>query len=209
MLVAGSTNLYQGDMTGLFRPWLILFLFLATFTACLLLAGGPAEGAIAVPAEAQETTPKNSPTRQLSSKSGLLLPRFVSLSLEPANVRRGPGVEYPLLWQYQRRGVPVEIIDEYGEWRKIRDYDASEGWMHKRLLRGPRMVRLRGEQSSLALRSSPDPEAGVLARLQAGTFAELRECTPAWCALKIGAHQGWVKRVDIWGLYDSEFGADN
>jgi SH3-like domain-containing protein len=47
-----------------------------------------------------------------------------------------------------------------------------------------------------------------MARLQAGTFAQLQECTPAWCALEIGAHQGWVKRGDLWGVYDSEFLAD-
>ena len=198
-------------MTDLFRPRLSFFLMVL----CAVLAAPPVLSAQAnqaagevtqATAGADEKAPPQ--VRQKSSKTGLLLPRFVALGLEPANVRRGPGIEYPLLWQYQRRGVPLEIIDEYGDWRKIRDYDASEGWMHQRLLRGPRMVRLRGEESSLALRSAADPQAGVLARLQAGTFAELKDCTPAWCALEIGAHQGWVKREDLWGLYDSEFIAE-
>jgi SH3-like domain-containing protein len=199
-------------MTDLFRPRFILFLMLL----CTVWADAPlstthaAMGGQNKPQQGAETTSNTHPppSRQKSSKTGLLLPRIVAISLEPANVRRGPGVEYPLLWQYQRRGVPLEIIDEYGDWRKIRDYDASEGWMHKRLLRGPRMVRLRGDEGSLALRSAADPDAGVMARLQAGTFAQLQECTPAWCALEIGAHQGWVKRGDLWGVYDSEFLAD-
>ena len=45
--------------------------------------------------------------------SGHPLPRFVSLKSNEVNIRRGPGKEYPILWQFQRRGLPVEIIAEY------------------------------------------------------------------------------------------------
>ena len=157
------------------------------------------------PSRAASATPDQLADTRQRGKSGLLLPRFVSINQNLANVRRGPGKEYPLLWQYQRSGIPLEIIAEYGDWRHIRDYDGSEGWMHKRLLRGPRMVKLRGTDTSLALRSQAKPEAGVLARVQAGRFARLDACQIGWCRLQIGQHTGWMRRPDIWGVYDFEF----
>ena len=54
--------------------------------------------------------------------SDLPLPRFVSIKSDAANVRRGPGPDFPLLWQYQRRNLPLEIIGEYDGWRQIRDH---------------------------------------------------------------------------------------
>ena len=50
--------------------------------------------------------------------SGLPLPRFVAISENMANVRRGPGEDYPLLYQYRRQGLPLEVMAEYGQWRQ-------------------------------------------------------------------------------------------
>ncbi|MEC7163261.1 MAG: SH3 domain-containing protein, partial [Pseudomonadota bacterium] len=66
--------------------------------------------------------------------SGLPLPRFVSIKSDAANVRRGPGPDFPLLWQYQRRNLPLEIIAEYDDWRRVRDHQGEEGWMKAPLL---------------------------------------------------------------------------
>ena len=72
-------------------------------------------------------------------------PRYVSLGSDRVNVRTGPGVRYPVAWRFVRRGLPVEIIAEYELWRKIRDRDGAEGWVHKSLLSGRRTVVVQGE----------------------------------------------------------------
>ncbi len=46
-------------------------------------------------------------------RTGLPLPRFVSLRAAEVNMRIGPGVRYPIDWVYQRRNLPVEIVDEH------------------------------------------------------------------------------------------------
>ena len=66
------------------------------------------------------------------------LPRFVSLRSDEVYVRTGPGQKYPVQWIFRKKDVPVEIILEYDVWRKVKDYDGHEGWVHKTLLSGKR-----------------------------------------------------------------------
>ena len=109
-------------------------------------------------------------------ESGLPLPRFVAISENMANVRRGPGEDYPLLYQYRRQGLPLEVVAEYGQWRQVRDHEGSEGWMHARLLRGGRHAIIRQAANALPLRNAPAAGAGVVAR----TEAERGVCARAW-----------------------------
>jgi SH3-like domain-containing protein len=80
----------------------------------------------------------NDATNPVFSSSGLSIPRFVSLSNSETNVRVGPGQEFPINAVYKRAGLPVEVILEYDNWRKIRDYEGAEGWVYHSLLSGKR-----------------------------------------------------------------------
>lgn len=136
--------------------------------------------------------------------SGLPLPRFVSLGKSEANMRRGPGEDYPLLYQYRRRGLPVEIIAEYGQWRQVRDHEGAEGWMHARLLRGQRSVMVRRAANALPLRNRPEASAGVVALVQSGTIGRLEDCDGDWCEIDFGSQEGWLQRDIVWGVYPFE-----
>lgn len=65
-------------------------------------------------------------------KTGLPLPRFVSLRSGEVNLRTGPGARYPVEWVLVYRHMPVEIIAEFDTWRKIRDWQGTVGWVHNR-----------------------------------------------------------------------------
>src|SRR3984957_20948866 len=64
--------------------------------------------------------------------SGLPIPRFASLRSDEVNVRTGPGTRYPGDWVFKRKAMPVEIVAEYENWRKIRDWLGTSGWVHLR-----------------------------------------------------------------------------
>src|SRR5690606_37820396 len=70
--------------------------------------------------------------------SGLPLPRFASLKSGRVNLRIGPGLKYPVEWLYLKSGVPMEIIQEYDNWRRVRDSEGAEGWVNQSLLSGRR-----------------------------------------------------------------------
>src|SRR4026209_512491 len=105
-----------------------LCLAFAAFVA--LLSASPGPGASA------QATGKSTSTQRKGS--GLPLPRFASLRSDEVNVRTGPGPRYPIDWVFKRKAMPVEIVAEYENWRKIRDWQGASGWVHQSLLSGQR-----------------------------------------------------------------------
>lgn len=154
----------------------------------------------------------SAPVLAQDNPSGLPLPRFVSTRSNPINVRVGPGTKYDISWNYLVSGVPVEIIQEFDTWRKIRDADGSEGWVHQSLLVGTRLgyaapLIANGE---VALRTNRAEDANIRARLAAGVKVQLQECDGAWCAVAAGqpgeraSFSGYVRQEEIWGVYPDE-----
>ena len=129
--------------------------------------------------------------------SGLSLPRFVSLKSGEVNLRTGPGKRYPIDWIYRRRGLPVEVIDEFEDWRRVRDHDGTVGWVHRFMLVSRRTVLVMG--ATRTLRRKPEPDATGLAYLEAGVIADLTDCRKAWCRIEAQGFDGWLHRSEIFG----------
>ncbi len=134
--------------------------------------------------------------------SGQPVPRYVSTRSNVVNVRAGPGERYPVQWVLRRKGMPVEVTAEYENWRKIRDWLGTEGWVNQALLSGRRVVVI--YPADVVLRTHPDPIARPVARLQQGVLARLSRCETDWCAVKIGYDDGWVSKTSLWGVSADE-----
>ena len=143
-----------------------------------------------------------------AEQASLPLPRFASLRSDEVNLRVGPGPEYPVFWVLKRKGMPVEIVSEFGTWRKIREVEGEEGWVHQNMLTGKRTVLLRGEAQQLFRKASA--ESKPLARIQPGVSGKVLECEEAWCRVQMGDDEmtmkGWIRRDQLWGLYPAEKG---
>lgn len=135
-------------------------------------------------------------------RTGLPLPRFVSLRAVEVNLRTGPGVRYPIDWIYRRKGMPVEVIDEFETWRRIRDFEGTTGWVHHALLDGRRGVLVIGELR--LLKRAPERGAPAVARLEPGVIGALRHCQGDWCQVTVEGLSGWLRRDWIYGLYPDE-----
>jgi SH3-like domain-containing protein len=134
--------------------------------------------------------------------TNLPIPRYVSLKASEGNVRRGPSLSHRIDWVFRRRDMPLEVTDEYGHWRRVRDRDGQGGWIHYSLLSGVRTVIV--EEDMAALLIKPDPAAPVNARAEAGVIAELDECTPDWCRISADGYRGWVLKSALWGVDAAE-----
>jgi SH3-like domain-containing protein len=142
------------------------------------------------------------PVAAQSPRENLPIPRFVSLRSEEVNLRTGPGVRYPVEWVFVRRQMPVEILQEFETWRRIRDRDGTEGWVHQSMLTGRRAAVVDGEMRNL--RRRPEADAPIVARVEPGVIAAILECRDAWCRLETAGFRGWVQRTEIWGVYPNE-----
>jgi SH3-like domain-containing protein len=141
-------------------------------------------------------------TYKLEAKTGLPVPRFVSLRSGHINVRVGPGLHYPLEWVFMRNHLPVEIIAEFDTWRKIRDAEGVGGWVHQSMLSGIRMVLVHGTEQNLYRK--PDISSRVVAKVQNGVIGKLLTCQEKFCSVQIGSYKGWVLRENLWGVYKAE-----
>ena len=59
---------------------------------------------------------------------------FLSLKKNEVNLRQGPSFEYPIKLIYNKKYLPVIILDKSGPWRKIKDFENNTGWVHVVLL---------------------------------------------------------------------------
>lgn len=147
---------------------------------------------------------------QTVGNSGLPIPRFVSISAGEANLRTGPGQRYPVEWVYVRRDLPVEIVAEHEHWRRVRDWEGLEGWLHRSLLSGRRTVVVVGDGPQ-PMRSRPRDDAAIVARLEPGVVARLLRCpdpaedpTGDWCTVESEGYVGRLRRTSLWGVYADE-----
>jgi SH3-like domain-containing protein len=138
--------------------------------------------------------------------TGLPLPRFASLKSSKVNARIGPGENYEVAFVYVRAGLPIEITQEFDNWRKIRDAEGSEAWVFHSLLSGRRTVIVAPweKEGDIAVRSEASEGSRVVAYLQPGVVAEVTECTGSWCHLRDQRFDGWVGQDRLWGVYPSE-----
>lgn len=134
--------------------------------------------------------------------SGQPIPRFVALGANEVNMRAGPDRKYPVEWVYRRRGMPVEVLQEYGIWRRIRDVEGVQGWVNGHLLSGERGAIVVGQTRLLRVR--PEDSAPGVWRVEPGVVARIVLCEGLWCQLNIGGKSGWIRREEFWGSYPDE-----
>jgi SH3-like domain-containing protein len=134
--------------------------------------------------------------------SGLPLPRFASLKSDSVFARTGPSMEYPIRWIYKREGLPVEIIQEFDVWRKIKDPSGQTGWVHKILLSGNRTVIVNSKENVMAY--AEDDGTKPVAKLEDSVIARVGACEEKFCKLELMPFEGWVQKKFLWGVYPAE-----
>lgn len=134
------------------------------------------------------------------------VPRFASLKSNNITMRVGPGYNYPIQWEYHRAHLPLEIIAEFEDWRKVRDKSGDSGWIHKSMLSQKRYVIIL--KDDLLLRKNEDPESKAVGRFQENVIVQVVKCNALNCQLltKTPAFsiKGWAPRRHLWGLYSHE-----
>lgn len=182
---------------------LAAFAVLAMLTQPVRAAG---ETAAAAPADLSGATPL--PGR---GASGLALPRYVSLKSDRVNLRSGPGTDYPTAWVYRRAGLPVEVIEEFETWRKVRDAEGTVGWVLHSLLSGRRTalvlpweLKAGNAPPQVSIRSSDSERSGAVAIVEAGVIADVQSCDGSWCYVTISGYRGYVEQKKLWGVYERE-----
>ena len=150
------------------------------FTALLVLG-------LAAPAVAQEKQP----------------PYWASIASGQAMTRTGPAKNYPGVWLYQRRDLPVRVVKKYEHWRLIQDPDGARGWMLVTLLSDRRTAIVKpGDPRPVRIQPSDGAKVRYLA--EHGVVGRIDRCRGGWCRIAVGKLEGYIRSSDIWGVGENE-----
>ena len=129
-------------------------------------------------------------------------PYWASISAGQANMRTGPGKNYPASWLYRRSDLPIKVVEVYKEWRKIEDPDGTQGWMLANLLSDTRTAIVTG--SIVDMLDEPRAGAHVQWRAAPGVVGRISKCTRGWCWFDVRGRGGYVEATHLFGVEPGE-----
>jgi SH3-like domain-containing protein len=178
----------QGEAQQLVRAGrgLLKTAMLGLLTACSLSAGSHASEK-----SAERQTP-----------SGMPVPRYVSLKFDKVNARSGPGDDNRLLFVYRVRGLPLQVVAETSEWRRVCDPQGALAWIHRRTTDG-RRTTMNTAATPVALLRRPKEGSRTIAFLNSHSLAALDRCDKGWCKVRADHASGWVREGALWGTTEA------
>jgi SH3-like domain-containing protein len=143
------------------------------------------------------------PPGERVTPSGMAVPRYVSTKFDKVNARAGPGDDHRLLFVYKVRGLPLQIVAETSEWRRVCDPTGAMVWVHKRTVDGRRSA-LNTRPEPVALLKKPKEGWRAAAYLNPRALATLDRCEKGWCRVKADGASGWVRAGELWGTSEAQ-----
>ena len=139
-------------------------------------------------------------------ESCLCEPYFVCIKAKEANLHVGPGNEYKVILKFNVRFIPVVVTAKYDHWRRIKDPDGIEGWLHKNLLSTKRFVISRDEISKIYKKSNSESE--ILVEVKKNVIMKLNAVRGDWCSIEFenrgNKYKGWIKKDSVFGVGKNE-----
>ncbi len=147
----------------------------------------------------QKLSPETWPKTRLDTPSGQPVPRFVSLKAKQTFCRSGPTFGHRVRITFMRRGLPVMVVAETTDhWRKVRDVDGDECWIHKTKLSNAKTALVTVD--GLALYARPSAAAPQRARLGRGVIARIEAVENGWLRVSVDGRKGWAPQTGVWGV---------
>ena len=121
---------------------------------------------------------------------------YLILKNNKVNVRYGPGFDYPIKFVYNKKNLPVKVIDKKENFRRIIDHKKNNGWIHVSQLRKSKSLITIAQK---ILFKKPTKYSKPVAKLDEGRLLIVKICKKNWCNIKTNKYSGWVDKNNLWG----------
>ena len=124
---------------------------------------------------------------------------FLTLKYNEVKVRQGPSSEYPVKFIYNKKYLPVKVIDSKDNFRKIIDLKNNSGWIH--------IAQLTKKKSAINIFNlalifkKPNIYSKPIAKLESGKMVTIKRCKDKWCKISTQNISGWIKKKFLWGKF--------
>ena len=121
---------------------------------------------------------------------------YLMLKNSKVNVRMGPGLDYPVKFIYQKKHLPVKVIDKKENFRKVIDHKQNSGWIHISQLKKINSVIVLSDR---ILFKKPTYNSKPIANIESGRLFILEKCKKDWCEVNSQNYSGWITTENVWG----------
>ena len=124
---------------------------------------------------------------------------FLTLKYNRVKVRQGPSFEYPVKFIYKKKYLPIKIIDNKDNFRKITDLKNNNGWIH--------ISQLSKKKSAINIHNlsiifkKPNIYSQPIAKLEKGKIVIVKKCKEDWCKIITNDYKGWIFKNYLWGNF--------
>ena len=121
---------------------------------------------------------------------------FLMLKNNKVNVRYEPDLNSPIKYIYNKKNLPIKVIDKKENFRRIIDIKNNNGWIHTSQLRKNKSFILLENQ---ILFSKPTKYSKPIVKISAGRLLLVKKCKLKWCRVKTENYTGWLEVKNVWG----------
>lgn len=163
------------------------------------------------------------PSPNSTKKDSCITQKYMSVKSNKAIVRTGPSVSHKKIWTFVSAKEPVEILESFELWKKIRDVDKQEGWIHQNLLSknntcvivNKNTNAIKNQKNSttpfVIMTSAASGSSRTIAHLYPNVRCDVLECKnfeskysnenyQKVCHLRCNGTKGWVSHDNLWGI---------
>ena len=123
--------------------------------------------------------------------------KFLSLKNDKVNVRYGPSLNFPIKFIYNKKFLPIKIIDSKENFRRFIDHKKNSGWIHISQLRKANSIIVLEDKIVFKKNSK---FSKPIVKLEKGRLVQVEKCISNWCKIKTENYLGWLQADDVWGL---------
>ena len=123
--------------------------------------------------------------------------KFLSLKNNKVNVRYGPSLNFPIKFIYNKKFLPIKIIDSKENFRRIIDHKKNSGWIHISQLRKVNSIIVLEDKIVFKKNSK---FSKPLVKLEKGRLVQVKKCISKWCKIKTENYSGWIETNNVWGI---------
>ncbi len=128
--------------------------------------------------------------------AGYAFAERMAVSVTTANVRRGPGEQYDIIWKVEKYH-PLDIIKVAGKWCRFRDFEGDQGWIFKKLLDKTDSVITFKKKCNV--RSGPGKKFKIAFTVAKGIPFKVLKRKGDWIQIKhADGDQGWIFKSLVW-----------
>lgn len=121
----------------------------------------------------------------------------LTVSVNSAIVRTGPGTNYDIAWENLDKNYPLEKLNQKGDWYYVRDYENDVGWIHRTNVSTWDSVITKKDNCNV--RSGPGTDSAVVFVVNNGVPFKVLKRKNKWIKIQhADGDSGWIYESLVW-----------